>query len=190
MRPYHFLILILILLAACSTNATSRAGTIDLKECHLSAPGLPLRLPAKCGTLTLFENRATQSGRQITLNIAVVPARGRDVEPDPLVFLAGGPGQAATESYVQISTAFDRINRDRDIVLVDQRGTGHSNALRCEPAETTTEPAKVVFDEAQQAEEIKACLAQLNADPTLYTTAIAMDDLDAVRAALGYERVN
>lgn len=112
----------------------------------------------------------------------------RAPQPDPLFFLTGGPGQAATESYVQIRAAFRRVERERDIVLVDQRGTGSSNALRCPKPED--EAAFWLLEDEAIAAFVTDCLDALPANPELYTTAIAMEDLDAVRDALGYDRIN
>jgi pimeloyl-ACP methyl ester carboxylesterase len=181
--------LLALILAACAapeaTTAPS-APSLALVPCHLSAPGLSDRLAAECGALTVPENPADPAGRQIELRVAVVGARGRGPAPDPLFFLTGGPGQAATESYLQLAPAFAEINRQRDIVLVDQRGTGQSNPLDCPLAE---DPLEIdTLEEAAQA--ARACAAALDADPRFYTTALAMDDLDRVRAALGYQQIN
>lgn len=179
------------LLVACAAALTPtpavpgddvRTG-ITLKPCQLSAPGVADRLSAECGTFTVFENRAAGSGRQIHLRVAVIRTLSRSPAPDPLFFLTGGPGQAATESYLQLALAFSRINTDRDIVLVDQRGTGQSNPLIC----PTTE---AVDTDAQIAQWLEDCLPTLDADPRFYTTALAMDDLNEVRAALGYDQIN
>jgi pimeloyl-ACP methyl ester carboxylesterase len=147
---------------------------------------MTFRYAAQCGTLTVFEDRSARSGRQIDLRIAVLPATGNTVAPDPLFLLAGGPGQAATEALLSVLSAFDRINRKRDVVLVDQRGTGKSYPLRC-PQEHKDLAA---LPDVQLAVELKTCLSQLDADPRLYTTSIAMDDLDQVRSALGYNKIN
>jgi pimeloyl-ACP methyl ester carboxylesterase len=64
----------------------------------------------------------------------VLPAEAPQAAPDPVFVLAGGPGQAITEVYPQVSVAFERLRRDRDIVLVDQRGTGGSGRLTCPEA--------------------------------------------------------
>jgi len=183
------LIVLALCLAGCAvptpTSAPSRPS-LALIPCHLSAAGLSERLPADCGTLSVVENPADPAGRQIDLRVAVLRARGRNPASDPLFFLTGGPGQAATESYLQMGGAFAEINRQRDIVLVDQRGTGQSNPLDCPQVE---DPLAV-----DTMEEVAAaaadCAAGLDADPRFYTTAIAMDDLDRVRAALGYEQIN
>ncbi len=177
------------LLTACSqTNNTALPKgqpSVVLHDCILSAPGSDMRMDARCGNLEVFENRQANSGRKIRLNFAVIPAISRNPTTDPLFFIPGGPGEAATESFLMLSTAFNRLNQKRDIVLVDQRGTGKSNRLDC----VMENEAEQYNDEDIQA-EVEACLANLDADPRFYTTQIAMQDLDDVRAALGYPLVN
>jgi pimeloyl-ACP methyl ester carboxylesterase len=188
MRSPSILLVLAFGLGGCATDDRRRKEPVlALEPCHLAAPGLPLRLPAECGTWTVPEDRSRPEERKIDLRVAVVRAVSRSPAPDPLVFLTGGPGQAATESYPALHPAFRRINRDRDIVLVDQRGTGGSNALRC-PETDGLDPA--LFDESAVAPWVEECLSALPGDPRFYATAIAMDDLDEVREALGYERVN
>lgn len=187
---------LLFLATACApasdSPGTPTGSSLSLQDCQLSASGLPIRLPARCGRLTVFEDRENNSGRQIELNIAVIPAVSRNPAPDPLFFLTGGPGQAATESYLQVSYAFDRINQKRDIVLVDQRGTGKSNPLNCTEIESEESAGDLDLpdEDEELSQQLNDCLAGLDADPTLYTTSIAMQDLDEVRAALGYNQIN
>ncbi len=190
--PSFILLLVLVLApAACSpgeagpTPSAEGSPEIELEACQLSAPGLAQHLSARCGTLQVYEDPASSAGRQISLNIAVFPAVSRNPAPDPLFFLTGGPGQAATESFLQLYPAFDRIHQSRDIVLVDQRGTGASNPLRCENLEDEDLP-----EEVQIAPLIEACLSGLEADPRFYTTSAAVEDLERVRAALGYDQIN
>jgi pimeloyl-ACP methyl ester carboxylesterase len=143
---------------------------------------------AYCGTLEVFEDRTARTGRQIGLAIVVLPALSDDYRADPLFFLAGGPGQGAARMAEAIGTVFDRVRRHRDIVLVDQRGTGHSHPLDCPP---DTESLRAVFASDEAAvERLRTCLAGLQADVRHYTTPPAMDDLDDVRQFLGYEQVN
>jgi pimeloyl-ACP methyl ester carboxylesterase len=143
---------------------------------------------AYCGTLSVPENRQTRSGRRISLNIVVLPAISSDVKPDPLVFLAGGPGQGAAQMAREIREGFRRIQRDRDIVLVDQRGTGKSHPLNCRDPQEHLRDALAPIEAALP--RLRTCLESYDADVRLYTTSIAMDDLDDVRAYLGYDRVN
>ena len=159
---------------------------IVLKPCQLSAPGSSTRLRAECGNLTVDEDRAEPSGRRIDLHIAVISALSRTPEPDPVFFITGGPGQTSTEDYVRVSPAFERMNAKRDIVLVDQRGTGKSHPLKC----TSPVEESDVNSDAQTEKWIRDCLQQLDADTRFYNTLPAVDDLDQVRAALGYDRIN
>lgn len=143
---------------------------------------------ALCGTVTVYEDRHAASGRRIDLWVVVLPAIGSAPEPDPLFFLAGGPGQGAAQLVPEVHTAFRRVQRTRDIVLVDQRGTGRSNPLDCRPTAGTLRELTEGIDAALA--RLRTCLAGYDADVRLYTTDLAMDDLDEVRAYLGYERVN
>lgn len=143
---------------------------------------------AYCGTLRVFEDRAAGSGRTIDLSIVVLPALGARPEPDPVFFLAGGPGQAAARMAEAAGGLFARVQASRDIVLVDQRGTGRSNGLECESDDDSL--AALVEPDAAVLARLRTCLDGYDADPRLYTTSVAMDDLDDVRAFLGYERVN
>jgi pimeloyl-ACP methyl ester carboxylesterase len=137
----------------------------------------------------VYENRATKTGRRIPLNIILLPARSSKPAPDPVFYLAGGPGAGAS-GYAE-ATFMEGLRRNRDVVLVDQRGTGESNPLNCAPF-GTKEDMRGYFGEQFPIEKVRACRAELEkvADLKLYTTSIAMDDLDEVRAALGYDRIN
>ncbi len=183
---------LVLALTACSIPRTDAPEPIiGLEPCHLGAPGTSLRVAAQCGQLTVPENPDEPDGRHIDLNLAVVPALNRKPAPDPLFVLVGGPGQAATEVYALLHDAFSGINRDRDIVLVDQRGTGGSNPLRC-PADDDPATGLGAIADEQVLRQVTECRDALSAaaDLTQYTTPIAMDDLDRVRAALGYEQIN
>jgi pimeloyl-ACP methyl ester carboxylesterase len=174
--------LALAVAAACGGGSGTRA--LDRLRPCASADG---PTDAYCGTLTVFEDRARQTGRRIGLWIVVLPAL-RPVAPDPLVFLAGGPGQSAAQLARQIRTAFRTVQRTRDIVLVDQRGTGKSNPLNCRSdANSLREMTGPIESDLQR---LKRCLGGYDADVRLYTTTMAMDDLDDVRAHLGYDRIN
>jgi len=160
---------------------------LAMSACELTLPGTPLTMAAECGWLEVAENPADPNGRHIKLRVARVPAQERSVEPDPLVFLAGGPGQAASEAWLIVAPAFTKLNKNRDILLIDQRGTGQSNPLRCPQSELAE---SLATDWDQMADTTRQCLDALVADPRFYTTTIAMQDYDLVRAALGYEKLN
>jgi pimeloyl-ACP methyl ester carboxylesterase len=144
---------------------------------------------ALCGTLRVYENRVAKTGRTIDISIVVLPAHEHGAHGDPLFFLAGGPGQGAAQLASQLQPMLAGVQRERDIVLVDQRGTGRSGPLDCED-ESVDALTELGEPEEQSLARLRRCLEKLDADPRLYTTSIAMDDLEEVRAHLGYETIN
>ncbi len=189
-RPPWRALLALGLLAAASVSCSKSSQdpaerrTLSLKPCRLEG----LATQAQCGTYEVFEDRVARTGRKIPLRVVVVPALAAQPQPDPLVLLAGGPGQAASRS-TQVLMAVERIRRKRDIVLVDQRGTGDSNPLNCK-TDAPEEGLSARLEEGKAAEEVRKCREGWDADVRHYTTPVAMDDLDEVRQALGYEKLN
>ena len=161
-----------------------RRGQVQLAPCNNPS----LTGDALCGTYDVYEDRVQRIGRRIALNIVLLPATGKPA-PDPLFYLAGGPGAAATGYATE--AFMTRLRRNRDVVLVDQRGTGKSNPLSC-PRTGSRDDMRVFFGEVMSPAWVKECRTQLEkiANLALYHTSIAMDDLDEVRAALGYDRIN
>jgi pimeloyl-ACP methyl ester carboxylesterase len=186
--PLRGLTLSVLILPALAAPAAAAPAPLTLSPCQLEHPLRVSALGAECGVLTVAENPQAPAGRQIRLRIARVAAISSAHAGDPLFILAGGPGASAVSFYVSVAEAFARIHRDRDIVLVDQRGTGASNLLDCPQDEETLERAT----EEEIATSTRRCLAQLagRADLRYYTTSLAVADLEQVRAALGYERIN
>lgn len=165
-------------------------ASVQLEPCEMPGAKEGAKEKARCGTYEVFENRAARSGRRIKLKIVVFPATGTDRAPDPLFYIPGGPGSSATEDAPYIAQDYARIRERRDLVFVDQRGTGGSNPLNCDffsPSDLAS-----YLGSFFPLEDVRRCREQLEpkADLKLYTTPVAMDDLDEVRAALGYERVN
>src|SRR5829696_560069 len=180
------LVAVFAILAIVGCNQSQAVQAIDkLKPCT----GYDTPVDAYCGTLKVYGDRLVKPGRQIDLNIVVLPALRSDAQPDPLFFLAGGPGQGAAKLAKVVREIFRRVQNDRDIVLVDQRGTGKSNPLNCLNDEDDSLQS-IMQTNDQTIAKLKMCQAQYDADLTLYTTPIAMDDLDDVRAYLGYEKIN
>ena len=138
------------------------------------------QMGAFCGTLSVAENPSLPNGRHIDLRVVVVPARSAPVAADPVFFIAGGPGGASTQDWASAPATFPGVHLHHDIVLVDQRGTGASHQLQLPPPL----PGENLPDYARRV------LPAIDGDPIYYTTAVAMDDLDAVRAALGYSRID
>jgi len=147
----------------------------------------------KCGTVRVFEDRSARRGRTIDLNVIVLPATTASRQGDPVFWLEGGPGGAATQAIGPVSRQYlSGLRAARDLVFVDDRGTGKSGPLRCGDIGETPSNLDGYFGKLFPSDLIRACRSSLErtADLTQYTTSIAMDDLDDVREALGYERVN
>lgn len=189
------LVLHVVLFAATSSCATPALDsdrlsvpTIQLAPC--SVPNSPAE--PRCATHHVFEDRAARAGRMIPLKILVLPALGATPAPDPIFIFAGGPGGgAASEVTAGVVDYFARMRRTRDIVFVDQRGTGASHRLVCRLVDRDAS-AQRDFGDLLPPDKVRACRQALEpiADLRLYTTPIAMDDLDEVRRGLGYASIN
>ena len=167
--------------------AAGEALALELEDCRISGgPAYP-GIKARCGTLERPENPGDPDSPTIELAVAVVPALDLKPEPDPLVPLAGGPGGSAIEFYGSYSHAFEHVRRHRDILLVDQRGTGASARMDCDIDEDIIEGH---YDTEQIVEITRTCLDALPHDPRYFTTSVAVRDLEAVRDALGYPQLN
>ncbi|MGK7311479.1 MAG: alpha/beta fold hydrolase [Candidatus Longimicrobiales bacterium M2_2A_002] len=148
--------------------------------------------PARCGSVAVAEDPSDPAGRRLALNVVVLDARGPDSVrvPDPVFVLDGGPGLAATRAVEWVARDLAVVLETRDVVLVDRRGTGESNALDCPAASPS--PGLADRRSVHPRERAAECRRSLEgrADLTKYTSPFAVDDLDAVREALGYERIN
>ena len=169
--------------------AVANAQPIVLSPCDLTAEQGRLEVDAQCTTLAVPLDRADPDSETIDLFVAVVEALTEQPAPDPLVVIAGGPGEAATRFFATAEVAFSRILRARDVVLVDQRGTGKSARLDCGDA------ARELFipgtgDPTALIDAGVSCLGSLDHDPRFFTTSVAVADLERVRIALGYDEVN
>ncbi len=141
---------------------------------------------AECSTVEVLEDRTDPDSRKIPLRVVVVRARARVPASDPVFFLAGGPGQAATEAFPPLLVAYEDLTHDRDVVLVDIRGTGASTALDCDFGQTVQDQLNSEFDAA----ELERCHASLPGDSVHHTTRNVVADLEQVREGLAYDKVN
>jgi pimeloyl-ACP methyl ester carboxylesterase len=179
-----------LVLALASTAATaSTAAALALAPCRLAG----VEHEARCGSLRRPLDPSRADGPQIDIHVAVLPAVARNKKPDPVLFFAGGPGQSAIGLAGTVSRLYARLLNRRDLILVDQRGTGRSAPLACEP-EMPTRPLAEGIDPVRQAKRLAECREALQklpyGDLRQFTTAIAVADADAVRAALGVQQVN
>src|SRR5260221_2307396 len=162
-------------------------GTSPLQECRLEHPLRLAAVAARCGILKVPEDPTLPGGATIDLSVAVVPALNRRAAAAPLFLLAGGPGQAATDLYACYAGAFARLNRNHDIQLVVQRGTGRSAPLKCAyPDDWQSAPDEML----RLRQATLACLGKFGPRVRFYTSSVAVADLDKVRAALGYASVD
>lgn len=164
--------------------------SIQLESCEVPGMNQGQKEKAQCGTYEVFEDRVRQSGRRIKLKIVVYPATGQNKASDPLFYIPGGPGSSATEDAPYVAHELAQVREHRDLVFVDQRGTGGSNALNC--ALFTPASLQSYLGFFFPLEDVRQCRKQLEpkASLKLYTTPLAMDDLDEVRAAFGFEQIN
>jgi pimeloyl-ACP methyl ester carboxylesterase len=176
---------ILVFYLAGAVPAAS--AELVLEDCRISAgQGFP-GIKARCGFLERHENPADPASAVLALRVAVVPALSLEPEPDPFVPIAGGPGQSTIAFYSALSHAFEDIRRSRDIVLLDQRGTGSSAKLECDLGD------EVVEGQLSTEETIaltRECLEAQPYNPEFFTTSIAVLDLEALRVALSYSQLN
>jgi len=175
-------------LAHASAAAASLTGA-GLAPCRLKG----VAHEARCGVVKRPLDPQRPQGPQIDVHFAVLPALARHKKEDPVFFFAGGPGQSAVALAGTLERSLARLSNRRDVVLVDQRGTGRSAPLRC-PEVPPAQPLRELADPAAQATRLRECRAALeklpHGDLRQYTTTIAMADVEAVRQALGAPRVN
>ena len=177
----------LILLLALLATSAAGAQSLELTDCRISAGPGASSMAARCGTMTRPLDPTGAVPGEIELRVAVVPALNLTPEPDPLVPIAGGPGQGSVQFYTAYYWAFEDVRRNRDILLIDQRGTGESATMDCEFDDDILEGEYSVEVTVEYTER---CLEQLPHDPRFFTTSVAVTDMEAVRDALGYPALN
>ncbi|WP_428421062.1 alpha/beta fold hydrolase [Methylibium sp.] len=174
--------------AAGAAGRPGDAGDAAPAPCRVKG----LKHEVLCGSVTRALNPAQAAGPTIAVHYVLVPAAARYKLADPVFFFAGGPGQSAIALAGTVLPLFQRLNNRRDLVFIDQRGTGRSAPLACDSDDGLPLVQRVDAERAIQ--RLSACLATLRALPhgdlRQYTTSIAMADADAVRAALGAPQVN
>lgn len=179
--------LALLLLSGAGAAQDGVAPALELTDCRISVdPGLP-GIAARCGTFVRPLDPADPDRGTIDLKVAVVPALTLEPASDPFVPIAGGPGQSSIHFYVGWVSTFERVRQHRDILLLDQRGTGESAPMVCDIDEDFVDGS---YSEEQTLRLTKQCLDLLPHDPRFFTTSVAVQDLEALRQALGYGPLN
>ncbi len=180
-------------LAGCSKQHDPGSATSSLLR---ACPGFmetgkpPLVSGAQCGRLAVKENPADPASKNIDIEILRLPAISPAAQQDPLFLIQGGPGGSSIEMASFIHGFFADVRKNRDLIFVDQRGTGQSNPLRCDPLSE----ADLQLPESAQLQKylqyMAQCAEKFNASLPFYTTLHAVQDLEAVRQALGYPTIN
>jgi pimeloyl-ACP methyl ester carboxylesterase len=135
-----------------------------------------------CGRLSVPLDRSGGVGGRVSLIVVKVPARRRGgATRPPVLALAGGPGQSATNAFIFGGGELRPLYRDRDLIIFDQRGTGRSDLLRCRELERSN-----LLSAGAAAQ---ACARRLGPRRAFYTSRDSADDIDALRQALGAEKV-
>jgi pimeloyl-ACP methyl ester carboxylesterase len=175
--------------AAFATSGASLIGSaippVILKPCHVEGVKQELR----CGIYEVFENRQTRKGRKLPLKIVVIPARQPHPDQGPVFYMAGGPGETATELTDLVLTWGDAD--EHDVVIVDERGTGDGHRLDCK-SPASDDNLEAYLNGPFEAAAARTCRDELQKkyDLSQYTTPNFADDIDEVRAAMGYEKIN
>jgi pimeloyl-ACP methyl ester carboxylesterase len=176
--------------ASVKVDTSRTLGSLKFKPCSL-AQGAE-SLSAFCSTLSVPEDHSKPDGRKISLAIAWLPAT-KQAEDDPIFMLAGGPGQGARDSFPQIASAFVEARKTRNIILLDQRGTGDSNPLKCENSKGESAVVEAEDYSNQAAVDFARKCAAVYAgkvDVSQFSTADAIIDLDLARQAIGAAKIN
>lgn len=169
-----------------STSVLAQQPALNLEDCHVDG----FKEKVQCGTLTVPENYQQPQNSKIDLNVTILPAIDNSGDKLPLMFLAGGPGQAATELASLLRYRFYEIRKTRDIILVDQRGTGASSQLKCDVESLQNLDVYGTLSLDFELSEIHDCVSQFTQDSRQFNSENAIRDVDAVRAALGYDKIN
>lgn len=175
------LILSAALFALLASTASAKPVALQGASCHLPGSEEALR----CITVPVALDYANPSGPTLALHVTVAPAFREAARPDPLFILAGGPGQAGTDVLALLGNTFRRVRATRDIVFIDQRGTGLSGKLDCASASH-----EEVLTEAESDAAARRCIAGIGKPFSAYGTASAARDIEHIRKALGYGAIN
>lgn len=177
-------VLLVCLLVLIAFNTRGQEQTLSLENCHVDG----VKAQVKCGKLHVPENYNEIDGEKIIINFVILPAIDSSNYKTPLMFLAGGPGQAAAELASGLRHVFNEVRKTRDLILIDQRGTGQSHPLQCE--DSLEQDMYAQTPEEFSPQDVKDCLASFEGDLAQYNSENAIRDFDAVRAALGHKQIN
>lgn len=186
MKQVKFLLLLALFLFLAPFETDASFG-LKIEPCYIEELGEEVL----CGTYEVMENRQVRKGAKIRLNFIILPAWTLNPAPDPVFILSGGPGQGSADVVVHYAQSYEKLRWERDIVLVDQRGTGRSNRLHCQRI-GDPDSAQTYLQDMFPEEYVSNCRKELEkkADLRHYDSTTAIQDIDDLRSALDYERIN
>ena len=176
---------------ASAADTVTEASPVTFENCTIGTSGIQRQ--AECATLDVPLDPSDPAQGMLALSVARIESRRQSGNTDAITILAGGPGQSAIDMFPSVAFAFRHIMRDRDVILIDQRGTGASTLLDCpemNDAANLDSAVNLETDPQELARQAKLCLETLPADPQLFTTSVAVMDLEAVRLQLGISQWN
>ena len=176
---------------ASAADTVTEASPVTFENCTIGTSGIQRQ--AECATLDVPLDPSDPAQGMLALSVARIESRRQSGNTDAITILAGGPGQSAIDMFPSVAFAFRHIMRDRDVILIDQRGTGASTLLDCpemNDAANLDSAVNLETDPQELTRQAKLCLETLPADPQLFTTSVAVMDLEAVRLQLGISQWN
>lgn len=185
----------MLLIAGCekqsSTTATLQTPLHE-DNCRTADDDwyFPIVKGQQCGVIAVRENPADNNSRMIDLHVLRLPAVTLRAAADPLMIISGGPGQSAIKLAKDFPWLFADVRKQRDLIFVDQRGTGKSSPLECELGETPDNHLSSEQQHQQFLDQLQQCAESHAAVAPYYVTPFAIDDMEVVRQTLGYEKLN
>lgn len=158
------------------------ATSVGLSSCHVK----DISRLVKCAEFRVLLDRDGGGQERITVSAVIVPAIISRHSRPPLMVLAGGPGQAASEYGAIVTSLFKEANKTRDIILFDQRGTGRSEPLQCSGEFLPLE----VIDAAKTVQFLEQCHRDITVDVRHFTTYDVIRDMEEFRQLMGYEKIS
>jgi len=191
-QAYHWRLVlasIIITLAGCDTSSTTGQSVrfLNATQCDSDLPAITGQ---ECGQLVVAENPDDADGSTLELNILRLPAVSASPAEDPLFIIAGGPGQSAVSLANGVAGYFAAVRKQRDIVFIDQRGTGQSAPLECEGADDVSPQLSSEQQREAMLKILAKCAETHAARAVWYSTPYAINDIESVRVALNYPRIN
>ena len=178
---------------------SSFSPTFEQTACFFDVPANRIEgETVQCGFVIVPEDHRNPAGATIKLATVIFESPNEQDQPDPVIFLSGGPGEKTAAYVPALADHLASFNDDRDLVFFDQRGVGSS-----QPALECPEFVAALFDILDEPDpgnihrivfkSLMACQERLVVEGhnlALYNTAQNAADVEAIRLALGYEQVN